>query len=115
MELASVQARSPVAVAGELCQQIMISHAPDRLLSSLCSFFNMTARTAQVSRKTNETQIEVFVNLDCTPGSGQVQSIDVSTGIGFLDHVVHLSYSTLLTTHRLSRCIVHWQNMVDFH
>lgn len=48
----------------------------------------MTARTATISRKTNETQIEVFVSLDCTPGSGQAQNIDISTGIGFLDHVV---------------------------
>ncbi|KAG9318322.1 hypothetical protein JVU11DRAFT_407 [Chiua virens] len=48
----------------------------------------MLGRTATLSRKTNETQIEVFVNLDCAPGSGQVQTIDVSTGIGFLDHVL---------------------------
>ncbi|KAJ7871421.1 IGPD-domain-containing protein [Mycena olivaceomarginata] len=38
------------------------------------------------SRKTNETQIEVSLNLDCAPGSGVTQTIDVSTGIGFLDH-----------------------------
>ncbi|KAG6379050.1 imidazoleglycerol-phosphate dehydratase [Boletus reticuloceps] len=49
----------------------------------------MTARTATISRKTKETQIEVFVNLDCTPGSGQTQNIDISTGIGFLDHMYH--------------------------
>jgi len=49
----------------------------------------MTARTATISRKTNETQIEVFVNLDCAPGSGQTQNIGVSTGIGFLDHMYH--------------------------
>ncbi|KAG6371390.1 imidazoleglycerol-phosphate dehydratase [Boletus reticuloceps] len=49
----------------------------------------MTARTATISRKTKETQIEVFVNLDCTPGSGQAQNIDISTGIGFLDHMYH--------------------------
>ncbi|KAG8217394.1 IGPD-domain-containing protein [Butyriboletus roseoflavus] len=48
----------------------------------------MTARTATVSRKTNETQIEVSVSLDCTSGSGQAQNIDISTGIGFLDHVL---------------------------
>ncbi|TCD66690.1 imidazoleglycerol-phosphate dehydratase [Steccherinum ochraceum] len=46
----------------------------------------MAARTARVERKTNETQIEVFINLDCQPGSGSKQEIDVSTGIGFLDH-----------------------------
>jgi imidazoleglycerol-phosphate dehydratase len=45
------------------------------------------ARQATISRKTNETQIEVSLNLDCAPGSGVTQTIDVSTGIGFLDHV----------------------------
>ncbi|KAI9569536.1 IGPD-domain-containing protein [Boletus coccyginus] len=49
----------------------------------------MTARTATVSRKTKETQIEVFISLDCNPGSGQAQNIDVSTGIGFLDHMYY--------------------------
>jgi imidazoleglycerol-phosphate dehydratase len=47
-----------------------------------------SARTAQVSRKTNETQIEVYINLDCEPGNsaGAEQEIQISTGIGFLDH-----------------------------
>ncbi|PCH38136.1 IGPD-domain-containing protein [Wolfiporia cocos MD-104 SS10] len=49
----------------------------------------MAARTARVERKTNETQIEVFINLDCQPGSGNKQEISVSTGIGFLDHMFH--------------------------
>ncbi len=39
-------------------------------------------RTATIARKTHETEILVGVNLD---GSGQY---DVSTGIGFLDHMV---------------------------
>ena len=47
----------------------------------------MAARTATISRKTNETDIEVYINLDCQPGSGSQQCIDISTGIGFLDHV----------------------------
>jgi len=47
----------------------------------------MAARQATLSRKTNETQIDVFINLDCAPGSSNQQIIDVSTGIGFLDHV----------------------------
>lgn len=42
----------------------------------------MTARTASISRVTKETQVEVHVNLD---GSG---TYDVSTGIGFLDHML---------------------------
>ncbi|KAL4253845.1 Imidazoleglycerol-phosphate dehydratase [Abortiporus biennis] len=49
----------------------------------------MAARTATISRKTNETQIEVSINLDCQPGTGNVQEISVSTGIGFLDHMYH--------------------------
>ena len=39
-------------------------------------------RTATISRKTAETAIEVTVNLD---GSG---NYEVSTGIGFLDHMI---------------------------
>jgi imidazoleglycerol-phosphate dehydratase len=39
-------------------------------------------RTATISRKTSETSIDVTVNLD---GSGVY---DVSTGIGFLDHML---------------------------
>ncbi|KAG1759018.1 IGPD-domain-containing protein [Suillus occidentalis] len=49
----------------------------------------MAARTATISRKTNETQIEVSINLDCTPGSKSAQVIEISTGIGFLDHMYH--------------------------
>ncbi|KAJ6608580.1 imidazoleglycerol phosphate dehydratase [Mycena sp. CBHHK59/15] len=44
-------------------------------------------RQATISRKTNETQIDVFLDLDCAPGSGVTQKIDISTGIGFLDHM----------------------------
>ena len=46
-----------------------------------------SARVASISRKTNETDIQVELNLDATPGSGITQEIDVNTGIGFLDHV----------------------------
>ncbi|THH20375.1 hypothetical protein EW146_g971 [Bondarzewia mesenterica] len=47
----------------------------------------MAERKASISRKTNETEIEVSINLDCQPGSASQQVIEVSTGIGFLDHV----------------------------
>jgi imidazoleglycerol-phosphate dehydratase len=40
------------------------------------------ARTAELSRKTRETRIQVRVNLD---GTGQAQ---VKTGIGFFDHML---------------------------
>ena len=39
-------------------------------------------RTARITRKTHETDIDVEVNLD---GTG---TFDVSTGIGFLDHMI---------------------------
>jgi imidazoleglycerol-phosphate dehydratase len=41
-----------------------------------------TERTARINRKTQETDIAVEVNLD---GTG---AYDVSTGIGFLDHMI---------------------------
>jgi imidazoleglycerol phosphate dehydratase HisB len=42
----------------------------------------MNARTAQVSRRTKETRIELELTLD---GSG---CTDVATGLGFLDHMI---------------------------
>ncbi|QKV19817.1 imidazoleglycerol-phosphate dehydratase HisB [Oricola thermophila] len=42
----------------------------------------MTARTAEISRKTNETAISVTVNLD---GTGRHE---MKTGIGFFDHML---------------------------
>lgn len=41
-------------------------------------------RTAHIERKTNETQIELTLNID---GSGKT---DLSSGIGFLDHMLNL-------------------------
>ena len=42
------------------------------------------SRTASVQRKTSETQIELFLDLD---GGGEVE---VASGIGFLDHMLEL-------------------------
>ncbi|KAF8163163.1 Imidazoleglycerol-phosphate dehydratase-domain-containing protein [Crassisporium funariophilum] len=48
------------------------------------------SRQASISRNTNETSIEVSIDLDCAPGSNVEQKIDISTGIGFLDHAIAL-------------------------
>lgn len=47
---------------------------------------SMAERTASVERKTSETSISCTITLDNEPGV-KAQEIDVSTGIGFLDHV----------------------------
>ena len=43
-----------------------------------------STRTASIERRTGETSIELILNID---GSGMV---DIATGIGFLDHMLHL-------------------------
>lgn len=51
-------------------------------------------RTATVSRETSETSIKCTLTLDVVPGVHK-QEINVSTGIGFLDHVSPTSQSRL--------------------
>ena len=48
-------------------------------------FFNLMSdiRQAEIQRKTNETEISVFLNVDGTGIS------DINTGVPFLDHMLH--------------------------
>lgn len=46
----------------------------------------MPKRESQISRKTNETDIKLHIDLDPQP---LLQSIQINTGIGFLDHMLH--------------------------
>ncbi len=63
-------------------------------------------REASVTRKTKETSIEVRVNLD---GTG---TYDVSTGIGFLDHMLEqLSRHSLMDLYVRAEGDLH----IDFH
>ena len=63
-------------------------------------------RTASVERKTKETEISVSLNLD---GSG---IYDVSTGIGFLDHMLEqLSRHSLMDLTVKAKGDLH----IDFH
>jgi imidazoleglycerol-phosphate dehydratase len=66
----------------------------------------MSARTARVERNTKETQISVEVNLD---GTGEYE---VSTGIGFLDHMLEqLSRHSLIDLRLAAKGDLH----IDFH
>ena len=63
-------------------------------------------RTAEIARKTNETDIKVSVNLD---GSGKH---DMQTGIGFLDHMLdQLSKHSLIDMSVVAKGDLH----IDFH
>ncbi len=63
-------------------------------------------RTGSVSRKTNETEITVDINLD---GTGKY---DISTGIGFLDHMLEqLSRHSLVDISIKATGDLH----IDFH
>lgn len=66
----------------------------------------MTGRIARVERATKETSIEVEVNLD---GTG---TYDVSTGIGFLDHMLEqLARHSLMDLKVRAKGDLH----IDFH
>lgn len=55
-------------------------------MASTASAGTFEARSATVSRVTNETKIQVSLSLDTHPTLAP-QTISVKTGIGFLDHV----------------------------
>ena len=63
-------------------------------------------RTAEIARKTNETEINVSINLD---GSGQH---NMATGIGFLDHMLdQLARHSLIDMEIKAKGDLH----IDFH
>lgn len=65
-----------------------------------------TGRTATISRKTNETAIEVTVDLD---GGGKY---DIATGVGFFDHMLEqLSRHSLMDMTVKAKGDLH----IDFH
>ncbi len=63
-------------------------------------------RTSKIERNTKETQVKVEVNLD---GTGQY---NISTGIGFLDHMIEqLSHHSLIDINLQTKGDLH----IDFH
>lgn len=93
--------RSSQAIAGGITEIVRISAIRPKCLcldspthQSTPDFWSVftntitmsTSRTATVERVTGETQITCTIDLDHTPGVTK-QVIEVSTGIGFLDHV----------------------------
>lgn len=67
-----------------LCGKLLRLYLCFRTSQSIKSSPTMV-RQASVERKTGETNIAVTLNLDTAPG--EKQQINVSTGVGFLDHV----------------------------
>lgn len=94
--------------------------------TNMSTYNSSSIRTATVTRKTAETDISCTLTLDHAPGTKQV--IEVSTGIGFLDHVRHSrqspppppfaehlteSFACLYLYSR--RCCTRWRNTASCH
>ncbi len=68
--------------------------------------FNMTERFAKIERNTNETKIEVALNLD---GTGKAE---IKTGVGFMDHMLDLFIKHGLFDGKI---IANGDNWIDDH
>jgi imidazoleglycerol-phosphate dehydratase / histidinol-phosphatase len=78
------------------CIRVHSDRAPGETWSEIARRLTPSLRTAQISRKTKETEIQVDVRLD------EETPIHVSTGIGFFDHMLeqvakHGGFSLQLT------------------
>ena len=81
---------SDIELAGNIgCKAIFFSNTPSpgalfftKNWNEIYKFLKSKPRTALVTRKTNETDISIHLNID---GSGKS---DINTGIGFFDHML---------------------------
>lgn len=89
--------------------RIIVIQQPDRFYNTVMSATSTPTRWAAFARDTNETKIQIAINLDggtfppetdtrlqvgdSTDGhatqSSKSQTISINTGIGFLDHMLH--------------------------
>ncbi len=74
----AIKAEADIAAAGLADDVALVATSWSRI----ADYLRGGSRTAHISRVTNETSIDVMVNLD---GSGRC---DISTGIGFFDHML---------------------------
>src|SRR5690349_5512172 len=84
---------TPAAPALQMCRSSASPHRPARAGTSFCNCFiwrapsrcwEISMRSASIRRNTKETQIRGSLKLD---GRGKYE---ISTGIGFLDHMLEL-------------------------
>jgi len=70
----------------DLTKMVLVSNQLSSLLISKPNSITpgVRQRVGKIERNTNETQIKVLLDLE-----GKGDSIDVATGIGFLDHMIH--------------------------